>query len=238
MPGVFELLGRSVRLYRAHVSLLAGFSAWALLPAILGMAATLIPDQTAAAVADLVSFLLEGTALVWASVAIMRATRALNAGTPVPDTTLPYFGTIVGPLLTVAVLQTAASLGGLILFIIPGIIAMVWFAFGQQAVVLDGARPLDALSQSRALVTGRFFRSAWWLIGGPLIVLTLYTVALSALFALVAPAAGPASLQLDGTGPFPLWAEAIDSAATILLIFPLTIVYSTLLYDEMKKKRA
>ena len=88
MTRVSGLLGESVRLYRAHASLFAGFAAWALLPAMLGLASELISNDTASTVVALIAFLFEGTAIVWASVSIMRATRALNAGAPVPETTM------------------------------------------------------------------------------------------------------------------------------------------------------
>jgi hypothetical protein len=238
MTSVRQLLGDSVRLYRAHAALLAGFAAWALLPSIIGLASELIPNDTAGTLLALVAFLCEGAAIVWASVAIMRAARAIRSGAPLQETTFQHFSKLIGPLLIVAVLQTAAFMGGLILLVIPGILALIWFAFAQPAVVLDGAPPLEALSRSRALASGRFLAVAWRVIMGPLIIFALYTLALSALFALVSPLAGPGSLQLDGSTPFPIWADAIDSAATVLLVLPLSVIYTTLLYEDLKLPRA
>jgi hypothetical protein len=166
----------------------------------------------------------------------MRSVRALNVGAPAPETDLEGIARVIRPLLVVQVLQTAAIFGGLLLLIIPGIVFAVWFAFSQAAVVLDGAPALEALSQSRALVAGRFFKAAWRVLMGPFLLAFLYAFVSTLVIALLVPGADLAS-QADGMTPLPLWAGAIDAAATIFLIFPLSTIYATLLYEEAKKPR-
>ena len=59
------------------------------------------------------------------------------------------------PIVVVAVLSALAILGGFFLFIIPGLIACLWYAFSQIAVILDGKMGLSALIYSKELVRGR-----------------------------------------------------------------------------------
>ena len=61
------------------------------------------------------------------------------------------------PLVVVAVLSSLAILGGFFLFIIPGFIACLWYAFAQIAVILDGKHGFTALVYSKELVRGRIW---------------------------------------------------------------------------------
>lgn len=55
-------------------------------------------------------------------------------------------------LIAADILVTLAVLGGLLLFIIPGLIFMAWFSLTRVAVVKEGLRPVAALKRSRQLV--------------------------------------------------------------------------------------
>ena len=65
------------------------------------------------------------------------------------------------PFLIVVLLQGLAVLGGLFLFALPGIWLSVVFGYSVFLAVEDGARGLDALAASHALVRGR-----WWAVFG------------------------------------------------------------------------
>jgi hypothetical protein len=67
---------------------------------------------------------------------------------------LPY----ILPLFGVAILASLAIIGGFALFIIPGIIASIWYGFAQIAVVIDGKKGMGALRHSAALVQGRLWK--------------------------------------------------------------------------------
>lgn len=60
------------------------------------------------------------------------------------------------PLLFVSILGSIAVLGGILLLIIPGIVAALWFVFTQTAVIIDEKRGLSALLYSKKLVTENF----------------------------------------------------------------------------------
>lgn len=63
-------------------------------------------------------------------------------------------------LVFVYVLSGLVILGGLIFFIIPGIVVAIAITFAQYIYVVEGKSGMDALLRSRALVTGRFFTVA------------------------------------------------------------------------------
>jgi hypothetical protein len=60
-------------------------------------------------------------------------------------------------LLGVTVLVGLATVGGLLLSVIPGIIIGVWFSQGQYVYALEGLKGKAALGRSRQLIVGR-----WW----------------------------------------------------------------------------
>lgn len=63
---------------------------------------------------------------------------------------------------------------GFILFIIPGIILSIWFAFSTFILILERSAIKEALSRSREYVRGR-----WWGVFGRVVVMTLILVVLT-----------------------------------------------------------
>lgn len=60
------------------------------------------------------------------------------------------------PLLVVAFLTSFIIGGGMMLFIIPGILFAIWFIFSSIIVVFDEERGMNALLKSKAYVSGMF----------------------------------------------------------------------------------
>jgi hypothetical protein len=56
------------------------------------------------------------------------------------------------------VLLMLAFFGGLILFVIPGLIFVTWFMFSCQVCVIERRGPVESLRRSRRLVRGSFWR--------------------------------------------------------------------------------
>jgi len=53
-----------------------------------------------------------------------------------------------------------AVIVGLCLFVIPGLIFIIWFVFAPMALVIERRGPLESLSYSHALVRGHWWRTA------------------------------------------------------------------------------
>ena len=60
---------------------------------------------------------------------------------------------------------------GYLLLVIPGVIFSVWFSFTLYIVVTEGARPLEAIKNSKEMVKGYF-----WPVAGRLLVFTLLNI--------------------------------------------------------------
>lgn len=60
----------------------------------------------------------------------------------------------------IALLQVLVIAVGVVLLVIPGVLAFIWVYFAQYALVLDSRRSWPALLYSRDLMRGRFFKVA------------------------------------------------------------------------------
>jgi hypothetical protein len=245
MPGIFALLGTAWRLWRAHAALLSGLFAWLLIPFAGALLFKFVPNETAKNTGLFVLWLVTIVLSIWIVCIGILAVHAILKGNQ--KLSLEQIRAQVRPLLwpfvIVGVLQVAVIIGGLLLLIIPGILFMVWYAFAQFAVLLDGKRGLEALSHSRSLVRGRFWPVLWRLVAGPVLVGILYAVVIGILtmiwWALTdAPLPDPGS----GSGLYPLegsllWLDVLDTIVQTLVISPVFLVYGLLLYEDLKKTR-
>ncbi len=128
---------------------------------------------------------------------------------------------LVGPYLLVAILSFLAIAGGLILLIIPGIIFAIWFAFSSFTLVLDGQRGTEALKSSKALVTGR-----WGAVFGRFILLGVCLLGISIVAGIV-------------VAIFPnILGSIVNSAVSNFVISPIGLIFSYLLYKDLKAKPA
>ncbi len=61
-----------------------------------------------------------------------------------------------GPLIWTWILVGLATMGGLMLCVLPGILCMIWFALATQVVVLEPLSGVDAMKRSKDLMKGNF----------------------------------------------------------------------------------
>ncbi|PYJ29007.1 MAG: hypothetical protein DME89_04790 [Verrucomicrobia bacterium] len=69
------------------------------------------------------------------------------------------FGEMLGKLFVANLLQTLFVLIGLILLIVPGVIAAVWLLLTPSVVILEGLGGMNALKRSKALGQGFYWRN-------------------------------------------------------------------------------
>ncbi len=129
------------------------------------------------------------------------------------------------PILGVGILMGAIVAGGLLLFIVPGIVFCVWFSLSYPLVVFEGKRGLDALMVSRELVKGRFWPVLWrWLVFW---VVLLFVIGLPfRIGCLVWDFVEMAGKKCD----FPIW-----SYFEWWITTPLPVIYGFLLYKDIKR---
>ncbi|OGL99535.1 hypothetical protein A2501_04185 [Candidatus Uhrbacteria bacterium RIFOXYC12_FULL_57_11] len=221
-------------MYRANGPLIVGYAAWLLLTAAAFVLTSFVQHEGARQLLLLAVQIVDVMLWMWVGIMVTLITIDANAGKQPGSARLPNDAwTLIVPFAWATVLQGLVVLGGLLLFLVPGCIFMVWFAFAQQAVVIDKKRGLDALTQSRALCRGRFFAVTWYLFVGPFLVMLVYLLVLAMVFAAVAALTGTHIDVLFGDQP-PLWMDITASVGEIFLM-PLIYVYWTLTYLELKK---
>jgi hypothetical protein len=122
------------------------------------------------------------------------------------------------PILLVAVLTGLAVVGGLILFVVPGIIFMVRFSVSVPALVVENARGTAAMSRSWNLVRDRS-----WPVLGTLIVAALLTGIVSSII----------------TAPFSdVWLlRGLAAAAGSVVTTPYTSLVIGLIYFDLRVRK-
>jgi hypothetical protein len=152
--------------------------------------------------------------------AITRAVAAEAAGEdPGVEQSYRFGFHRLGSVLLVSVLVGLAIIGGLILFIIPGIWIGIRLSMSTQALVVEGRRPTEAMGRSWALVGGH-----WWHAFGTLIVAGLLTGLVNALI----------------TAPFnqtSWFLQAVVAAIATVITLPYGTLVGVLLYLDLRARK-
>lgn len=111
-----------------------------------------------------------------------------------------------------------------ILFIIPGVIFAVFYAFSVFTLIFDKKSPGQALKHSKELVKGY-----WWPVFGRLVFIGVLIAVLSAIISAISSTMPDKSIQQS------IW-MAIGQIATTILS-PVLIVYTYLLYKNLKETK-
>jgi hypothetical protein len=229
-----SLLAESWNLYRKHLWLMVGYSAWLLLPVGALFLLTFAPEHWLVVILVLLSMLIEVYLVLWMTIAVVRSTHRLLHKQEVNPTAISQESLArLLPLLQVAILQGLIILGGLLLFLIPGLIFSIWYAFTQLATILEDKKPVEALSASKMLVQGRFFPVLWRLVSGPILLALAYSMVVGFVLMLIALSTGTDMDILVGDES-PDWVILVRTIGEIFLI-PLLLIYSVMLYQDLKK---
>jgi hypothetical protein len=152
--------------------------------------------------------------------AITRAVAAEVAGQdPSVEQSYRFGFHRLGSVLLVGVLVGLAIIGGLILFIIPGIYIGIRLCVSVEALVIEGRRGTEAMGRSWGLVGGR-----WWHAFGALVVGGLLTSIVNAI--ITAP--------FGDTGWF---VQAVAAAVATVLTLPYSALVGVLLYLELRARK-
>jgi hypothetical protein len=153
--------------------------------------------------------------------AITRAVAAELAGEDLSVEQSYRFGFArLGSILLVSILAGLAIMGGLLLFVVPGIYIVVRLTVSIQALVVEGGRWSQALSRSWALVEGH-----WWHAFATLLAATLLTGVISAV--ITAAFIGGGSWLVQGLA---------DAVATVLTL-PYGALVGVLLYLDLRARK-
>ncbi|MFH1946915.1 MAG: hypothetical protein ABIJ23_02035 [Candidatus Magasanikbacteria bacterium] len=176
-------------------------------------------------------------ASLWISMAFIRTISNRHNNEPAKKIKeeLLNIKKLIIPAILAYIIMGLIVAGGLILFIVPGIIFSVWFAFTIYNITIDeNSNAIEALKNSKKLVDGRWWEVIWRL------------VALGLLFALIAVItqgilSWPLNYILKSMGEnsfvflFLVSLIAIINVVINLIFTPLTTAAPVILYNELKK---
>lgn len=224
-------------MYKQHPGLFLGYAAWLLLP-YAGLVLLHMSGVNSELGNVLASFFLFAQAffMIWITLLFPLMVKELVDHKKLQNPLQQKMWKLLPSAIFVALLETAVVLGGLLLLVIPGIVFAVWFMFALPSVLLDGTKGVQALTLSRALVRGRFWRVAWLGFGGPSVILLAYVLLTNlviALFTLIGNVSTETLLAL----PPPLWVDIVTYVAEIFFL-PWVLIYGTLLYLDVKEVKS
>lgn len=121
-----------------------------------------------------------------------------------------------------------------LLIIVPGIWLAVAYIFYNQAIIIEDLPGRTALSRSRTLVKG-----SWWRVAGYLLVVGLLVGILQAILSIPFGILSFAGLAMNPSGAQDtfLLVNQAGSAVTSAILAPLSVIGSTLLYYDLRVRR-
>lgn len=172
-------------------------------------------------------------------IAVVQATFALiNKEVPNPSQLLRGAITLLIPTLITSIISSLIFTGGVLLFVLPGIIFSVWFAFAVPITILDGLRWREALRASRALTAGRWWKVLWRL-AAPGTFWGVATLVVGAAFGFVVNGlTGTWTIAIENA---PLTIQSLTGALSGVIdgiAAPLFLISSVILLVELKRETA
>ena len=100
---------------------------------------------------------------LWVYISLLQVMRLCYEKKPVPywKETLQKSSHLIWPAIIITIIVILIVIGGVILFIIPGIIFAVWYAFAYYEVVFENKTGMEALRASKLLIAGRWGGILW-----------------------------------------------------------------------------
>lgn len=243
VPGVFTLLKQTDVLAVKERTLLAGYAAWVILPALATFGLSFVEISSFwKSVAG--NFILVGDILVgvWANACLMLVAMSRLRKEPLEEREIGTRARVSMPvLLYLFAFSLFCIIAGTYLLILPGIVAFVWLAFTDVAALeKPGANFSQAISRSKKLSEGRFLKVLWRLLAGNFIFGLAYFVLCLIVLGGVLFAAGinPTNLVNDviNTGAdLPAWISLLLTALSLPFL-PYTAIYTVALYDALKTR--
>ncbi|HEU4898302.1 MAG TPA: glycerophosphoryl diester phosphodiesterase membrane domain-containing protein [Actinomycetota bacterium] len=234
--GIGEILSTAFRLYQRHWRTLLAIAAAVVVPFTLlqyffgdqvrtrgeevANGVVIETASWAVGIAGLVAALAGVVMFLVLTGAITRAVAAEVAGEdPGVEQSYRFGFHRFWPVLLVSVLVGLAIIGGLILFIIPGIYIGVRLAVSIEALVVEGRRGTEAMGRSWQLVGGH-----WWHAFLTLLVAGLLTGVVNAL--ITAP--------FGNAGWF---VQAVAAAVATVVTLPYGVLVGVLLYLDLRARK-
>lgn len=234
LPGFVDLLKSSFAFLATppHAAVLYGFAGWLIIPVLISLGSSFLDPSFGDPLEIIAAILFLGLSL-WASAAMTIMISGIVRPDLVPNDAVTSVSELAWrrapKLFWVSLLTILLQVFGFI-FIIPGIVFTVWFAFAETEAVLTGAGVFSSLTQSRQRVRGHFFAVLWRIFAFSFLLSLILTLILSPILS----AAGITDVSTLFPN-MPAWLNAILSFISILLM-PLILTYELHLYFSLRGK--
>lgn len=156
---------------------------------------------------------------------------------------LAFTAAVFWSYLWVQILTGAAIIGGLILFVLPGIWLTILFAFSGFEFLIEGRRGTQALAASAALVKGRWLATLWRVVAPAVVFLILYAAIVALIGLLVGLLAGWVKVTvivnpaLASTDPLVSASQGLIQGLATAIFAPLFLWAEIKLYNSLKITR-
>jgi len=229
---VGDLLTESIDLYKEHWKSFLQYSFWAAIPmlALNFLFAQIIAEGFTGPTGFLylVAYIIAAVLSTLINIAFLRTIAAVYTKKSVRNIKEEILGAkkLLLPAIGAYILTGLATIGGLFLLVIPGIIFMVWFIFAGHAVAIDGKKAMDAMKFSKKILNGN-----WWAVFGRFLVIAIIVGLIVGIAqGLLAAPFSAASSTVD------LYATTLIGGALGILTAPFATGAMTILYLDAKKK--
>ncbi|MEK7116077.1 MAG: hypothetical protein AAB879_01640 [Patescibacteria group bacterium] len=240
LPSALDLIKDSWSLFTTSWNELVKISIWFLYIGLAHFALAVL--QKIAPTAETILFIPVFVAMIileiWISVRLMRAVLAVDSGKK-PDRSRAERALawrLWLPLVLVGMLQGFIILGGIVLFILPGIFLFVAISFSQFCLIDQDLRGLKAISASYQLVKGRWFAVLWRMFATGFIFGLGVMIVVGVLLAILAALAGQSALRENVhplvSGTFALFQSIVQAA-----VIPLFVIVHMKIYRALKQTR-
>lgn len=227
LPGVGDLLNRTWQIYKERIWVFLGIM---ILPVLIALVIALLFGglfilqiknffQLGLSSLPILVILILITIIIflWSRVALLFSIKEREARIGIRDSFARGWSKIIS-YFWISILVGFITVIGFLLFIIPGIIFSIWFSLATYVLVAEGSTGRRALSRSKQLVSG-----FWWKVLWRFLVIGIIALIISFIISL-----------FEGLIGIPKEID-ISSIAISLFFTPFAAVYSFLIYEELKK---
>ncbi len=216
-------------------------SAWFLFGPLLMLAAALVERQSPAFGQFLTALfaIFSVTITLWTTIRLMRWTLWQDAGQPIQKDEAKSAWNHFWPVLWIMVLEALAVMGGLVIFVFPGIWIAILLTASRYLYLEDGVRGTQALVASAALIKGRWWPTFWRIVIPGCVFLFLLTISFSLLTTVIGMIAGSAKIDalILGTQPIANAFQSVLQGITQAIFMPLFIIWQVKLVHALKESR-
>ena len=219
LPGMGDLLKRTFSVYKARLGTFLGIMVFPLICSVffLILPANLKKNLLLGISLFIIFWLAVMVTSLWSSVSLLYAIKEREEKIGIVESFRKGWHKIIS-FVWISILAGFITLGGFLLFIIPGIIFAIWFAFPIYVLVSEDLRGMNALFRSKQLVSGKWGSVALRLFTIGVIALVIYSVIFFPL-------------------SFFVGKKAADIGDSIISLFltPFSVTFTFLIYEDLKK---